>query len=188
MQVMAPSGPQWVSQFPTSRSVQDLVEPFRSGVRAYLAALSAAGASVTVADTLRPPQRAYLMHYSFAIAREGLHPSEVPPMAGVDIQWLHTDAGGDTDINGSTEAAEQMVQGYGIAFRPALTSRHTDGCAIDMTITWQDDLTVARADGTRVTISTAPRSGDNADLHQLGASYGVIKLVSDPPHWSVDGH
>jgi uncharacterized Zn-binding protein involved in type VI secretion len=27
-----------------------------------------------------------------------------------------------------------------------------------------------------------------SDLHAVGASYGVHKLVSDPPHWSDDGH
>ncbi|MDB5964086.1 MAG: hypothetical protein JWQ72_586 [Polaromonas sp.] len=25
-------------------------------------------------------------------------------------------------------------------------------------------------------------------LHGVGASYGVFKLVSDPPHWSDNGH
>jgi hypothetical protein len=28
----------------------------------------------------------------------------------------------------------------------------------------------------------------NPVLHKIGASYGVIKLLSDPPHWSSDGH
>lgn len=26
------------------------------------------------------------------------------------------------------------------------------------------------------------------DLYAVGATYGVQKLVSDPPHWSDDGH
>jgi len=25
-------------------------------------------------------------------------------------------------------------------------------------------------------------------LQEVGAGYGVIKLKSDPPHWSSDGH
>ena len=28
----------------------------------------------------------------------------------------------------------------------------------------------------------------NAKLHAVGASYGVLKLKTDAPHWSVDGH
>jgi hypothetical protein len=40
-----------------------------------------------------------------------------------------------------------------------------------------------------VTISSTPRTGAfNTDLHQVGASYGVVKLVTDHPHWSADGH
>ena len=82
-----------------------------------------------------------------------------------------------------------MVQGYGIVFKPALTSRHTEGKALDMTITWQNSLAIANGSGTMVTISSLPRDGaGNADVHQIGSSYGVIKLLSDPPHWSSDGH
>jgi hypothetical protein len=39
-----------------------------------------------------------------------------------------------------------------------------------------------------ITVTSAPRNGGNASLQQVGQSYGVIKLVSDPPHWSTDGH
>jgi hypothetical protein len=81
-----------------------------------------------------------------------------------------------------------MVQGYGIAFKPALNSRHTEAHAIDMSISWVGDLVIAKADGTSVTITSAPRDGNNASLHQVGASFGVIKLATDPPHWSIDGH
>ena len=35
----------------------------------------------------------------------------------------------------------------------------------------------------------APRSGNtNTALHKVGASYKVVKLLSDPPHWSDNGH
>ena len=36
--------------------------------------------------------------------------------------------------------------------------------------------------------SASPRSGANKQLQAVGAGYGVIKLKSDPPHWSSDGH
>ena len=57
-----------------------------------------------------------------------------------------------------------------------------------MTISWAGNLAMRDGQGRLVTI-TPPRTGDvNAALHRVGASYGVIKLVSDKPHWSTDGH
>jgi len=185
---MPPSGSEWISEFSTSKRVDDLAEPFRTNVKRFLVALKAANATVVVADTLRRPERAYLMHFSFAIAREGVHPAQVPPRAGVDIQWVHTASTGGPDVKASKEAAERMVEGYGIVFKPALNSRHTEGNAIDMSISWIGDLVVAKGDGTTVTITSAPRDGNNASLQQVGSSYGVVKLVTDPPHWSIDGH
>lgn len=186
---MPPSGPQWTNQFHASSSTDDLVEPFRGSVNSFLAALRSAGATVNIAETLRPPQRVYLMHYSYCIAREALDPSTVPAMAGVDIQWVHTDAQGNPDLPASKAAAEQMVRAYGIVFKPALTSRHTEGRAIDMHISWQGNLTIANAAGGQTAITTQPCTGsENADLQAVGAAYGVHKLATDPPHWSADGH
>jgi hypothetical protein len=173
------SGPDWVSQFPQSRSVDDLVEPFRDNVNRFLSALSDAGATVSIAATFRPPERAYLMHYSFLIARGGADPSAVPSLPGVDIQWAHDDA---------KSAAEAMVRGYDIVFQPALASRHTQGLAIDMDVAWQGNLTIADAHGVTTTIASLPRSGGNSDLQAVGNSYGVKKLATDPPHWSSDGY
>ncbi len=176
------SGPSWVAQFPTSSKVDDLKEPFRSKVKTFLGALASAGAHVTVAATYRPPERAYLMHYSFFIAKNNLDPATAPPMANVDIEWVHPDRAS------SQSAAQQMVSGYDIVFAPALTSRHTEGNAIDMDITWSGSLTIAQADGTTATISSGPATGGNLALQKVGAGYGVIKLATDPPHWSSDGH
>lgn len=185
---MPVSGPQWTNQFPASSSTNDLTEPFRSNVNRFVTALNNAGANVSINETLRPPERAYLMHYSFRIAREALDPASVPAMAGVDIQWVHLDANGNADSAASRNAAEQMVQAYGIVFRPALTSRHTEGRAIDVDISWQATLAISNAGGTQVSITTTPRNGSNAALQVVGASYGVRKLATDPPHWSSDGH
>jgi len=181
------SGGQWVARFPNSASVDDLAEPFRSNARRFVAALRQAQAAVTIAATLRRPERAHLMHFAWAIAREGANPNTVPAKAGVDIQWVHSNGQGP-DLAASKAAAEQMVLGYGIVFKPALTSRHIEGKAIDMTVEWQGNLAITKGNGTSVTISSLPRDGANKDLHQVGISYGVIKLVSDPPHWSFDGH
>jgi hypothetical protein len=37
-------------------------------------------------------------------------------------------------------------------------------------------------------IASGPRDGSNPELIKVGATFGVMKLVSDPPHWSDDGH
>jgi hypothetical protein len=58
-----------------------------------------------------------------------------------------------------------------------------------MDIRWQNSLVIANANGSMQTISSEPKTGaENTDLHQVGLSYGVKKLLRDPPHWSEDGH
>ncbi|MND07346.1 hypothetical protein D3C83_292530 [compost metagenome] len=57
-----------------------------------------------------------------------------------------------------------------------------------MTIGWQGTLKIIDFDGVEHKISTAPRNGSNPQLIAVGKTFGVIKLVSDPPHWSDDGH
>ena len=170
------SGGQWVTEFPTSERLQDLAQPFRDNVSRFIDALVAGGASVRVSATLRPPERAYLMHYSWRISRENLDAARVPEMTGVDIQWAHPTAGA------SRVAAGDMVRGYGTVFRPSLSSRHTEGRAIDMTVTNYLGKSFSDASGNAVTISK------EAELFALGESFGVLKLRSDPPHWSDDGH
>jgi hypothetical protein len=185
---MTLSGPSWVAQFPTSKSVSDLVEPFQTNVKSFLQALDDAGANVSIAATFRPPERAFLMNVSFRVAKGLLDPASAPANPKIDIQWIHTDGAGDPDPAASTQAAEQMVVGYGIVFAPALASRHTEGLAIDMDITWDGVLSIADATGMMKIISSSPADGGNADLHAVGATYNVIKLITDPPHWSSDGH
>jgi len=180
------SGKDWVEKFPTSVSVDDLDPPFRNNVKKFLAALSAAGANLVIRATYRPKERAYLMHYAFRIAREGLSPVGIPTRVNVDIEWAHTDTAGKVDLIASRNAAEEMVDAYGIAYRPALRSNHTLRLAIDVTISWEGDLKVFDARGKAATIGS-PRTGQNSALIKVGASYKVIKLISDPPHWSVDG-
>ena len=92
------------------------------------------------------------------------------------------------DLTESIDAANEMVEGYNLAFRPARNSRHNSGRAIDMTISWTGELTVLDRNGTMISISSSPKNGMNPGLHAIGATYGVYKLVSDPPHWSDDGH
>ena len=183
-----PAGVAWVARYPTSVDVNDLVGSFRTSVNNFLSALQNAGASVSIAATLRPPERAYLMHWSYMIAQAGQDAAKVPAITGVDIDWVIRDAKGNPDKAATQKAAQAMVDGYGIAYQPALSSRHTEGLAIDMNISWSGNLSITGADGRAVVISSSPRSGGNGQLQTVGAKYGVIKLSSDPPHWSSDGH
>jgi len=181
------SGTSWVPRFPGSTSTADLVEPFRTNTERFLAALRAAGANVTISATYRPPERAYLMHYAWMISKNGLDPATVPPMAGVDVCWLHRTATGAPSLKDSRSAASDMVRAYQLKFQPVLTSRHTEGRAIDMTITWGGTLNITDATGKVVSIGKPRNGADNTTLWNVGASYGVIKLPTDPPHWSDDG-
>src|SRR5262249_6641788 len=146
------------------------------------------GATVTIAATLRPPERAYLMHFSYMVANGQIDARNVPAMAGVNIDWVHRTADGQFDLTATKKAAQDMVKGYGIVYAPALVSRHSQGLAIDMNITWtKATLQVKDASGNVVNVTGAKNGADNTQLHAVGATYGVIKLVKDKPHWSSDG-
>lgn len=176
------SGKQWVKRFPTSRSIDDLASPFRQKVKSFEQALLNAGVTIDIAATHRPSERAYLMHYAFKINNGTIAAKNVPPKLNVDINWVHYN---DAD---SRQSAKEMVAAYNIAFEPALTSRHIQGLAIDWDLTWSGTLNITNASGTTVAVGS-PRTGEsNSTLWAVGRTYGVIKLASDPPHWSSDGH
>lgn len=187
------SGGQWVSRFPTSTSVDDLETPFKENVASFIAALKAASAGVTIAATRRPKERAYLMHWCWKIAKGKAKANNIPAMEGVDIKWDHSDAEGNYSESASIKAAKAMVSGYGmqgLGVAPALNSRHIQGNAIDMNVSWSGTLSIADAKGETVEIATTPKTGMNEKLHKVGASYSVIKYNGsgeDKPHWSTDG-
>lgn len=176
------SGPDWCREFPTRRDLDGLAEPFRSATRAFLLALTDAGASARVSATLRPPERAWLMHWAWAIAKQGLAPEMVQPRLGVPILWVHPKA------SDAVKAARAMVAGYGMVFQAALNGRHMDGLAVDMTLDWSGVLAIRSADGMMRRIDSQPRNGANRELWEVGRGYGLFKLPTDPPHWSSDGH
>ena len=187
------SGRQWVSRYPGSIATSDLAEAFAVSVENFIAALRAAGATVTISATLRPSERAYLMHYAWEIVH-GADPATVPAKVGVDIDWAHLDAAGRPELDAARSAARDMVQAFGLEnlkVAPALESRHIEGNAIDMSISWSGVLSVADASAKIVAIASLPRDGMNRELDKVGKSYGVVKFVGglrDRPHWSVDGH
>ena len=80
-----------------------------------------------------------------------------------------------------------MVKLFGMAHIASLTSNHIRGKAIDMNISWKDTLVITRPAPLLTRIESRPRTGQNRELHDIGATFGVRKLVSDPPHWSYNG-
>lgn len=133
------------------------------------------------------------MHWSWRIANKKADPQRIPPMLGVDIRWDHLDANGRYSSQASIAAAKTMVAGFqmqrlGVA--PSLTSRHTVGSGLDMTVCWSGTLKIDDATGYTVEIATLPRSGLNKALQRVAATYGVIKYNGtgvDQPHWSDNG-
>lgn len=184
------SGEIWVSRFRASKNTDDLTPQFKSCVDLFIAAIEAGGGKVDIANTYRPKERAYLMHWAHKIFRNGFPPAEVPAMAGVAIQWVHP------TLSQSIAAAEEMVLKFRIDnlaedTPPALNTKHTAREAIDMSITWTGNLELKKRDGTIETIDTLPRTGMNLQLKHVGKTYGVIKFVGgarDKPHWSTTGH
>src|SRR6266404_6084677 len=186
------SGVYWVTwasaHAPDSKSVDDLDDTFKTNVKAFIKALEDAGATVEPTNTLRSDKRAYLFHWCWLIGLGKAKASEATELAGVDIEWDH----GDKEA--SKKGANEMISHFGLAVppqstnAPALDSRHIQGKAIDMEITWKDTIKIKKKDGTEVSVEFKADVNKNTTLHDVGASYGVIKLTSDAPHWSTDGH
>jgi len=122
------SGSRWAERFRGSSSLRDLKGPFRDRAEAFVEALRASGASVTISATYRPPQRAYLMHWCWMIVKRNVDPATVPAMDGVDINWTHDDARGNYSRQASVNAARAMVEKFNIqslGVAPALHHRET---------------------------------------------------------------
>jgi hypothetical protein len=186
------SGVYWVTwasgHAQDSDSVDDLDDTFKANVKAFIKALEDAGAKVEPKNTLRSDKRAYLFHWCWLIGLGKAKAAEATEMKGVDIEWDH----GDEEK--SKKGAKDMIDHFGLAVppqsnvAPALDSRHIDGKAIDMDITWKDTIKIKKKDGTEVSVEFKADVNKNTALHDVGASYDVIKLTSDAPHWSTDGH
>ena len=190
------SGAYWVSwvktNAPTSKEIKDLKGSFQTGVTEFKRALENAtpkGAVVKVSHTYRSDQAAYLWHWAWKIANRKSAPKDATPYAlpgrpVPEIEWDHG------NLNASVRAAEDMVKGFELTknspFAPSLTTRHRDRLAIDMDIIWTGTIWVQKKDGTLVKL-TSGSVNTNTPLHEVGASYGVRKLVGDAPHWSDNG-
>lgn len=168
--------------YPNSAAVADLAPGFRGKVETFIAALRKAGAIVTPNATRRNKTRAYLMHYSFKLAKGMIRAKDIPAVEGCVIIWDHG------DVKKSRIAAREMVRLFDIVFQPSLTSLHISGNAIDMNIAWTGTMKIVDGKGVTREIGAPASGAKNAALHKVGGTYGVYKLLSDAPHWSSNGH
>jgi hypothetical protein len=179
------SGADWwhanQAKFPNSELVSALEAPFAAKVASFIAALKAGGASVTVSATRRNKVRAYLMNGSWVVSKGMTLAAKMKTEPGCSIVWDHGDE------STSRAAAKEMLDLFDIVFQPSLTSRHIVGLAVDMTISWAGTIKVKDGKGKDVSLPP-PAKPTNPTLLALGASYGVLKLATDPPHWSDNGH
>ena len=173
----------WVSKTQMHKSTDELVGPFKTHVKAFIALLEANGATVKISATLRPMDRAEHMHWASWIAWKKIKPSEAEDQQKTGIIWDHGD-----DAK-SIQAAKEMCSkaGYDIAFPAALNSNHTRGLAIDMTITGLPETITGLPGKKSARIGTEPAETNTA-LHDLAWKYYKIrKHPTDPPHWSPNG-
>lgn len=179
------SGMAWVSRFPTSTSLEDLKEPFKSSAKEFVEALRSAGITVRVNATYRPTERSYLMYYSAAIARGEICPTKVPAWPGVSIDWAHLCSDGSANIAAAKSAAKAMKGAYAIGSNPVGEpgkSNHNKKQAMDISLCNYAGKKITNGDGEIVKLSNW------SDVKKLGATYGVYWFgVNDRPHWSWNG-
>ena len=179
------SGPHWASvkDYEGSNSLDTLKQPFQANVSRFIDTLRANRARVNISATYRPPERAWLMHWAWFIGKGKIKYSQIGSIKnpyGIDIVWDH----GDEKL--TRKAALAMVQAFHMKHAAVLQSRHTERRAIDMTITRLPEVLLI--DKQQYPIGTAA-ADSNEMLWFVGDKlFSVIKLPSDPPHWSDDGH
>jgi len=197
------SGAAWNARFPGGdANVDHLNAEFGPRVKSFITAMNNAGITVRPTSTLRSPQRSYLMHFSYLIAKGRLAPQDVPayvPVAGEKgpkVCWVHRTATGKVSKKASVTAAKSLLTALGVdsslGTPPALRSRHNTGDAIDLQIQWTaETVKVRNAAGTTVKITSKPKDGTNFRLIAVGATYGVYhfaQVLADRNHWSSDSH
>ena len=180
------SGAAWwhtnAGKYPIIDKINALQGVFADRVQKFVNALRKAGADVHVSETRRNPARVQLMHYSFKLSRAEIQTKHIPKIEGCDIVWDH----GNEEL--SQAAAKEMVELFKAVKEPSLASLHITGKAIDMTIKWSMPITIVDGHGCEVRIAGPGNGASSAALHKVGASFGVMKLLKDPQHWSINGH
>ncbi len=180
------SGAAWwhtnARKYPIIDKINALQGVFADNVQKFVNALNKAGADVHVSETSHNPARVQLMHYSFKLSRAEIQTKHIPKIEGCDIVWDH----GNEEL--SQAAAKEMAELFTVVKEPSLASLHIPGKASDMMIKWSKPITIIDGHGCEVRIAGPGNGASSAALHKVGASFGVMKLLKDPQHWSINGH
>jgi hypothetical protein len=200
------------ADYPYGRSIdhQYVDSHFKSCLIAFRDAMTNAGidiSHISVVQTWRPFKRCYLMWMSGLIGSRKVKPGDAKPYWLVMQYLIHTkrvDAAlldkrpcdkGDVPIvwdhgddSHSRAAAKALAAKFGVVYSAAFPSPHCYGQAIDWYIKWSGNPAVHKKNGDPVQLcppgTSAPTNGvSNAHLHAVGATYDVVKLVGDAPHW-----
>src|SRR5207247_5974199 len=108
-----------------------LADPFKGNVTSFIDMLRANKAHVSISATYRPPERAWLMHWAWYIAKGKIKYSKLGTIANphnIDIVWDHGDE------KSTRAAAAAMVKAHKVAHQAAPPSRHTERQAAAITI------------------------------------------------------
>lgn len=185
-EVKIESGAEWTERYPESIDIDDLDDKLGVGVENFINVVEQAGADVEIIRTLVPPERAYLMHWAYRIAKEGFDPDLVPYMEGVDIRWSHDDP------NLSRQAAWAMVNTFAISNLkepPPLVSPYTLGQVISMRVRWFSPLTVNRHQDDEYIIEDFPFDATNPLILMLAQKHDLEYLYtvpdSDTVHFTI---
>jgi hypothetical protein len=170
-------------------SVDDLDPLFKLKVRAFLKALQDAGATVTIGTTRRSDKRAYLFHWSWRIAVGNAKASAATAKAGRRHPLGSWQRGGQQArrpgdgrrLRPRRPAEEHQSAVARQPPHPRQGDRHDDPCG-------SGTLKVKKHGGGIVDVSVHGERQPELEAARVGASYGVLKLKTDAPHWSLDGH
>lgn len=99
--------------YSNSTSIDKLDATFKLKVNQFKKAITGAGAKVVISTTRRSENRAYILHWSWKIAKGLVTVGKVPAKKGVDITWDH----GDTAA--SKKGAQEIVKAANIAYQPS---------------------------------------------------------------------
>lgn len=198
------SGAAWAREFRDTGTLEKLEDTFEANVRRFINALSEAGISRSIFSTFRPPQRSYMMRWSYliyknqyALDKDPKIPDYTFPRAlkgtggdtpesklPLNICWYHTDEAGNLSIGKSKTAAKELLAALGVDPRlttaPAFPSKHNYGNAIDMDVRWTGEKRLRAANGTLVRLASTPKHSLNPSLWRVAATYNVIHFGTGP--------
>ena len=198
------SGAAWCSKYQDPKSTDAMNDDVKGDAAAFIAALEAAGASVTINSTVRPPERSYLMYWASkiafskdpeAVAKQAQSDPEKQGNVSKDITWSHGNAAK------TKQAAQAMVDTYQIGSAVARKSKHNEGGAMDISISWSKKLTITGKNGEKIETKTKSglivRDTTNIDKGILaaGKTFGLLNYNGpenagskrDAVHWSRSG-